>query len=409
MFVIEAAIDHAAKQLGVPKEKIQQANLLKDGDEFPYGQVVKNAEAAPCWNEAVKLFELEKLVNEIETYNRENEFSKKGYSLMPVCFGISFTNTMMNQARALVHIYWDGSVSISTGAVEMGQGVNTKMLQVASEALGIPLQKIRIESTNTTRVANTSPSAASATADLNGKALLNACDQITARLKEVAVKLAGAAAADNIEFRDERVFVNGVDKITWKELVRQAFMQRVNLSAKGHYATPEIYFDKTTEKGHPFAYHVYGTALTTVTVDCIRGVYELDAVKVVHDFGSTINSHIDLGQIEGGIVQGIGWMTMEEVIYNENGKLLSNALSTYKIPDIYSVPREINVQFLPTDGHEHAIFKSKAVGEPPLMYGIGAYFAIRNAILSYNPGANVPYIAPMTPEKVLNGLYSRKI
>jgi xanthine dehydrogenase large subunit len=409
MFVIEAAIDHAAKQLGVPKEKIQQANLLKDGDEFPYGQVVKNAEAAPCWNEAVKLFELENLANEIETYNRENEFSKKGYSLMPVCFGISFTNTMMNQARALVHIYWDGSVSISTGAVEMGQGVNTKMLQVASEALGIPLQKIRIESTNTTRVANTSPSAASATADLNGKALLNACDQITARLKEVAVKLNGAAAADNIEFRNERVFVNGVDKITWKELVRQAFMQRVNLSAKGHYATPEIYFDKTTEKGHPFAYHVYGTALTTVTVDCIRGVYELDAVKVVHDFGSTINSHIDLGQIEGGIVQGIGWMTMEEVIYNDNGKLLSNALSTYKIPDIYSVPREINVQVLPTDGHEHAIFKSKAVGEPPLMYGIGAYFAIRNAILAYNPGANIPYIAPMTPEKVLNGLYSRKI
>jgi xanthine dehydrogenase large subunit len=409
MFVIEAAIDHAAKKLNVPKEKIQEANLLKEGDEFPYGQVVKNAEAGSCWNEAVKTFQHEKLVNEIEAYNRENEFFKKGYSLMPVCFGISFTNTMMNQARALVHIYWDGSVSISTGAVEMGQGVNTKMLQVASEAFGLPLQKIRIESTNTTRVANTSPSAASATADLNGKALWNACGQIIDRLKEVAAKLTNASGADIIEFRDEKVFVNGVDKITWKELVRQAFMQRVNLSAKGHYATPEIHFDKTIEKGHPFAYHVYGTAITTVTVDCIRGVYELDAVKVVHDFGSTINSHIDLGQVEGGIVQGIGWMTMEEVIYNENGKLLSNALSTYKIPDIYSVPREIAVKFLQTDGHEHAIFKSKAVGEPPLMYGIGAWFAIRNAILAYNPGANVPYIAPMTPEKVLNGLYSRKI
>jgi xanthine dehydrogenase large subunit len=409
MFVIEAAIDHAAKKLGIPKEKIQQANLLADGDEFPYGQVVNGCEARSCWNEASEIFHVDKVAREIETFNRENEFFKKGYSLMPVCFGISFTNTMMNQARALVHVYWDGSVSISTGAVEMGQGVNTKMLQVASDSFGIPLQKIRIESTNTTRVANTSPSAASATADLNGKALLNACEQITARLKSVAIKLTNAADAGKVEFRDEKVFVNGTDKLSWKELVRQAFMQRVNLSAKGHYATPEIHFDKTIEKGHPFAYHVYGTALTIVTVDCIRGTYELDAVKVVHDFGSTINSHIDLGQVEGGIVQGIGWMTMEEVIYNENGKLLSNALSTYKIPDIYSVPREISVQFLETDGHEHAIFKSKAVGEPPLMYGIGAYFAIRNAILAYNPAADVPYMAPMTPEKVLNGLYSRKI
>jgi xanthine dehydrogenase large subunit len=409
MFVIEAAIDHAAKKLGVPKEKIQEANLLEVGDEFPYGQVVEQSEAKQCWNEAVASFQLDKTITEIETYNRENEFSKKGYSLMPVCFGISFTNTMMNQARALVHVYWDGSVSISTGAVEMGQGINTKMLQVAAAALGIRQEKIRIESTNTTRVANTSPSAASATADLNGKALLNACQQINARLMEVAAKLTNATAADKIECRDESILVNGTDKaIGWKELVRQAFLQRVNLSEKGHYATPEIHFDKTVEKGHPFAYHVYGTALTIVTVDCIRGTYEFDAVKVVHDFGSTINRHIDLGQVEGGIVQGMGWMTMEEVIYNENGKLLSNALSTYKIPDIYSVPRDISIRFLQTDGHEHAIFKSKAVGEPPLMYGIGAYFAVRNAILAYNPGAMVPYIAPITPEKVLNGLYSRK-
>jgi xanthine dehydrogenase large subunit len=410
MFVIEAAIDHAAKKLGIPKEKIQEANLLSDGDEFPYGQIVQKSEARNCWNETSKVYELEKIIGDIASYNSENEFSKKGYSLMPVCFGISFTNTMMNQARALVHVYWDGSVSISTGAVEMGQGVNTKMLQVAAAAFGIPEKKIRIESTNTTRVANTSPSAASATADLNGKALLDACEQISSRLKQVAADLTNAVDKDKIEFREEKVFVNSSDsQLEWKELVRQAFLQRVNLSAKGHYATPEIHFDKTIEKGHPFAYHVYGTAITIVTVDCIRGTYEFDAVKVVHDFGSTINKHIDLGQVEGGIVQGIGWMTMEEVIYNENGKLLSNALSTYKIPDIYSVPRELSVRFLQTDGHEHAIFKSKAVGEPPLMYGIGAYFAVRNAILAYNPSASVPYIAPITPERVLNGLYSRQL
>ncbi|HMI77976.1 MAG TPA: molybdopterin cofactor-binding domain-containing protein, partial [Ferruginibacter sp.] len=191
----------------------------------------------------------------------------------------------------------------------------------------------------------------------------------------------------------------------WKHLIRQAFMNRVNLSAKGHYATPIINFDKTIEKGHPFAYHVYGTALTIATVDCLRGTYEIDAVKVVHDFGSSMNRAVDLGQCEGGIVQGIGWMTMEEVIYNNEGKLLSNALSTYKIPDIYSIPKNLDIKFLHTDGNDMAIFRSKAVGEPPLMYGIGAFFAIRNAVLAFNPNSNILYDAPITPEKVLMGLY----
>jgi xanthine dehydrogenase large subunit len=194
----------------------------------------------------------------------------------------------------------------------------------------------------------------------------------------------------------------------WEEVVQKAFASRLNLSAKGHYATPEIHFDKVLEKGHPFAYHVYGTAITLVTVDCLRGTYEFDAVHAVHDCGSSMNTAIDLGQCEGGIVQGIGWMTMEDVVYNKEGKLLSNALSTYKIPDIYSVPKELNIHFLDDDGSPMAIEKSKAVGEPPLMYGIGAFFAIRNAILAFNPKANVPYVAPMTPEKVLMSLYSTR-
>ena len=183
-------------------------------------------------------------------------------------------------------------------------------------------------------------------------------------------------------------------------------MKRINLSAKGHYSTPVIHFDKTIEKGHPFAYHVYGAAITIVTVDCLRGTYEIDAVHVVHDAGSSMNHAVDLGQCEGGIVQGIGWMTMEEVVYNENGKLLSNALSTYKIPDIYSVPKKLDVDFLNTDKNNLAVLKSKAVGEPPLMYGIGAYFAIRNAVLAFNPKSSVTYSSPITPEKVLMGLYS---
>ncbi len=408
MFVIEAAIDHAAKELGLDASIIQRKNMMDNGTEFPYGQIVADCEAKNCWDEVKQRYNISSIKKEIEAHNKKNLFVKKGFSMMPVCFGISFTNTMMNQARALVHVYWDGSVSVSTGAVEMGQGVNTKLLQVAATCFGISTNKIKIETTNTTRVANTSPSAASSTTDLNGKALVNACNQIMERLKAVARNIFNEDESAKVVISDEIVFINGVQKeLDWKELVKQTFFRRINLSAKGHYATPVINFDKTIEKGHPFAYHVYGTALTIVTVDCVRGTYEIDAVHVVHDFGTSINRQIDLGQCEGGIVQGIGWMTMEEVVYNEEGKLLSNALSTYKIPDIYSVPKELNIHFLRTDGVDMAIYKSKAVGEPPLMYGIGAFFAIRNAILSFNPKAIAPYTSPMTPEKVLMTLYSK--
>lgn len=406
MFVIEAAIDDAAKKIGIDPYIIQQKNLLEDGNEFPYGQIVKNCEAQKCWNDAVEKYQLDKIKKEIEIFNSKNTFIKKGFSLMPVCFGISFTNTMMNQARALVHVYSDGTVGVSTGAVEMGQGVNSKMIQVASSSFGISPDKIKLESTNTTRVANTSPSAASATADLNGKALQDACNQIKKRLFDFIKTELTDNEDEIVEIKNETVYINDEPSFfNWKNLVQQAFAKRLNLSAKGHYATPIIHFDKKIEKGHPFAYHVYGTAITTVTVDCLRGIYELDTVQAVHDFGSSMNRPVDLGQCEGGIVQGIGWMTMEEVIYNEDGKLLSNALSTYKIPDIYSVPKTIDIHFLQTENDNLAIQKSKAVGEPPLMYGIGAFFAIRNAVLAFRGNSTIKYSAPITPEKVLMGLY----
>jgi xanthine dehydrogenase large subunit len=193
----------------------------------------------------------------------------------------------------------------------------------------------------------------------------------------------------------------------WNELITKCYVNRVSLSEHAHYATPEIHFDGVKEKGHPFAYHVYGTAITIVTVDCIRGTYEIDAVKLVHDFGSSMNPIVDKGQIEGGLVQGIGWMTMEEIIYDKEGRLRSNALSTYKVPDIYSVPKDISLHFLETQNDNLAIFRSKAVGEPPLMYGIGAYFALRNAVKAFNPESTIGFSAPMTPEKVLMGLYDR--
>lgn len=404
MFVIEAAIAKAAEELGISASEIQEKNLLQTGDEFPYGQKAVS-EATACWNKSKSLYDIDKIKNEVAIFNASNTLYKKAISFMPVCFGISFTKILMNQARALVHVYMDGSVNVSTGAVEMGQGVNTKMLQVAATIFSINENKIKINSTNTYRIANTSPSAASATADLNGKAVQMACESILARLKIAASEIFNCAAT-GISIKDEIIFVNNAaTDLSWDQLVLGAYLKRVSLSEHAHYATPDIYFDTTKEKGHPFAYHVFGTAITTVTVDCLRGIYEVDAVKLVHDFGTTMNPIIDTGQIEGGLVQGIGWMTMEEIIYDEQGVLRSNALSTYKIPDIYSVPKEVAIHFLETLNDNLAIFRSKAVGEPPLMYGIGTYFALRNAIKAFNPDSNIGFSAPMTPEKVLMGLY----
>ncbi len=407
MFVMESAIAKAAKELNVPAWKIQEANLLRENDEFPYGQIARQVEARHTWDSAKKAFNLEKMVAEVREFNRQNRSLKKGLALMPITFGISFTNTRMNHARALVHLYQDGSVGVSTAAVEMGQGVNTKLLQIAAQTFGIRPERVKIETTNTTRVANTSPSAASSTADLNGKALLKACSALRDRLRQTAAKMLNAAESE-ISLQNEFVYVSGKKSgCSWKQLISEASSNRLCLTENAHYATPDIQFDKNREKGHPFAYHVYGTSVFVVTVDCIRGTYRFDSVKIVHDFGRSLNRNIDMGQAEGALAQGIGWMTMEEIAYDEQGRLLSNALSTYKVPDLFSVPEEIEILPLETEGHEMAVLKSKAVGEPPLMYGIGAYFAIQNAIMAFNPDCQMRFHAPMTPEKVLMSLYSR--
>jgi xanthine dehydrogenase large subunit len=407
MFVIEAAIAKAAHEIGVNAKDIQEKNLLEENDELPYGQIMTHVEAKNAWHSALSLFNYNQLINEVSQFNKKNKNFKKGITLMPICFGISFTNTPMNHARALVHVYLDGSVGVSTGAVEMGQGVNTKMSQIAAQVFSLPLENIKIETTNTTRVANTSPSAASSTADLNGKALLKACKAILERLKTVAA-IELEVNKEIITIKDEWVFVSHKRSyLSWKKLISIAMLKRIALSENAHYATPLIHYDKTIEKGHPFAYHTYGTAIISATIDCLRGIYTFDAIKIVHDYGVSMNEGVDLGQVEGALAQGIGWMTMEELFYDLKGNLLSNALSTYKIPDIFSVAEDIEVIPLETKGDDLAILKSKAVGEPPLMYGIGAYFALQNAIIAYNPNYKPKFHAPMTPEKVLMGLYEK--
>lgn len=406
MFVIEAALAHAAHHLNVPAYELQQRNLVVNGNSFPYGQIANGFMLTKAWDDLKAKFNLPAVESSVRNFNEASGMLKKGISVMPVTFGISFTKTPMNQARALVHIYSDGSVGISTGAVEMGQGVNTKMVQVAAQTFSISPSRIKLESTNTTRVANTSPSAASSTADLNGKALRKACLILLERLKVCAAEYLNHSH-EEIKIIDEVVCYQGnPTEMNWDLLIDTAFLDRICLTENGHYATPVIHFDKTTETGHPFAYYVSGMALTEVTVDCLRGIYEIDAVKIVHDFGKSMNPDIDLGQMEGGLAQGIGWMTMEEIQYDEKGVLLSGSLSTYKVPDIYSAPKEILIEALETEGPDLAILKSKAVGEPPLMYGIGTYFAIENAVRAFNPDYTSTFDTPFTPEKVLMALYA---
>lgn len=406
MFVIESAIAHAAEKLSVKASDIQRVNLINDGDEFPYGQIAES-DAITSWTQGDEKYDFAELQKEADEFNASSRYFKKGVALMPVCFGISFTKTPMNQARSLVHVYTDGSVAVSTGAVEMGQGVNTKIAQVAAKMFGLEIGHVKVHTTNTLRIANTSPTAASAAADLNGKATQMACEAIRDRLLQIAVPLVEAETAEAVTLADGFVYRNGErTSLDWQTLVMTAHLDRVNLSEHSHYATPGINFDWSTAKGHPFAYHVYGAAIVGVTVDCLRGRYEVDYVKCCHDFGSSMNTAVDHGQVEGGIVQGLGWMTMEEVVYDAEGRLRSNALSTYKVPDIYSVPKEIAIHPLDTTRENLAVFNSKAVGEPPLMYGIGAYFAIRNAVRAFRDAeSELPFDAPFTPEKVLLGLY----
>jgi xanthine dehydrogenase large subunit len=409
MFVLEAAIFQAAEKLGLPAQVLQEKNLLGDGDEFPYGQKVKHCRARRCWDEALTAFDVAAARRRVEEYNLANPLSKKGLALMPVCFGISFTASHLNQAGALVHVYGDGSVAVSTGAVEMGQGVNNKILLVAARTLGIAQTRLRMESTCTQRVANTSPTAASTGADLNGRAVELACLELRRRLLETAARKLSLSDGGDLVLRSEKVYRQNEDTgLAWEELVQVAYLNRVNLSAQAHYATPGVYFDRSSEKGTPFAYHAFGTAVVEATVDALRGTFCVDAVRAVHDAGSSLHPLTDRGQAEGAIVQGIGWMTIEELVHDATGRLLSDSLSTYKVPDIRSAPEVLDVRFLEDAPNPAAVMNSKAIGEPPFMYGIGAYFALLEALRACRPGKALPYHAPLTPEKVLNWLAEKQ-
>lgn len=412
MFALEAAIFTAAEKMGVEPDFIQEQNLISDGYLFHYGQTVNECRMKKVWREAKECFDLRGAKKRVAVFNAAHKSQKKGLALMPVCFGISFTRTYLNQGSCLIHVYTDGSVALASGGVEMGQGISSNLIAIAARTLGISAKRIRYNSTNTSRIANISPSAASSTTDINGGATIVACKKILVGLKGVAARHF-ASSPETISIVNERVQVNGSDtELSWQELVSMAYYSRAPLMAHGFHTSPGIHFDNLAGKGSPFQYYAFGTSLIEVTVDCLNGSYVLDSARVVHDLGRPLIPSVDLGQVEGGLAQGIGWVTLEELSYDNEGRLASNSLSTYKVPDNYFMPDVIDIKFLETDSKRSGPFGSKAVGEPPFMYGIGAYFALKQAISAFRlqqhddkPTRSKVSLSPMTPERVLLSLY----
>jgi xanthine dehydrogenase large subunit len=344
----------------------------------------------------------------IKKFNLRNKYLKKGIAITPVKFGISFTTWHLNQAGALVHIYsTDGSVHVNTGAVEMGQGTYTKIAQLVAHELGLPFSKIKVSATCTDKVPNTSASAASSTTDLNGAAALNAITKIKQNLTSFVKRKYKVKNGDAI-------YENGLVKFKGKSfkfnsLIKDAYLNRVSLSSSGFYATPKIHFNKETFSGRPFLYFCYGAAVSEVIVDTFTGENKILRVDILHDAGRAINPAIELGQIEGGFVQGAGWLTMEEVNWKLNGQLTTHSPSTYKIPAVSDMPEKFNVEIFKNKNRENVVNKSKTTGEPPLMNAMSVFFAIKDAIASVGNYKIIPELnAPATPEKILMSIKNLK-
>ncbi|HEU5038232.1 MAG TPA: molybdopterin cofactor-binding domain-containing protein [Nocardioides sp.] len=378
MLVIEDVLGRCAPLLGVDPMELRRRNFYRAGQATPYGQPVRHPERAGlAWDQVVAEGRVRERLAEVEAFNAAHPHTKRGLAVTPVKFGISFNFTAFNQAGALVHVYKDGSVLINHGGTEMGQGLHTKMIQVAATALGVPLERVRLAPTRTDKVPNTSATAASSGADLNGGAIKDACDQILARLE-------------------------GVPGDTWEERVRTAYFQRIQLWAAGFYRTEGIHWDAATMTGHPFKYFAYGAAAAEVEVDGFTGAYTTRRVDIVHDVGDSLSPLVDVGQIEGGFVQGAGWLTLEDLRWDDaDGRLLTQAASTYKLPSFSEMPPELHVTLLPHAHEDGVVHGSKAVGEPPLMLAFSVREALRQAAAAFGPpGTSVELASPATPEAV---------
>ncbi len=402
----ERFIEEVAYATGLDPLEVRKRNLYgSDGREItPYHQPVEDMIAGEVIDDLEHSCDYRARQAAIRAFNRTSPVIKRGIALTPVKFGISFTATWYNQAGALVHVYTDGTVSLNHGGTEMGQGLLQKVAQVAAQAFGIGLDRIRITATTTGKVPNTSATAASSGSDLNGMAALDACETIKARLTAFAAER-WQEKPEAIAFLPGRVQI-GAREVGFAELVRAAYMARTQLSATGFYATPKIHWDRKAGRGHPFYYFAYGAAAAEVAIDTLTGEYKTLRVDILHDCGNSLNPAIDKGQIEGGFVQGMGWLTTEELVWDEKGRLATHAPSTYKIPVASDRPRIFNVALLEdAPNHEHTIHRSKAVGEPPLMLAISVLHALSDAVASVGDHRFCPHLdAPATPERVLDAV-----
>jgi xanthine dehydrogenase large subunit len=399
MIAIEDVLDRMARTLGLPPETVRERNFYREGDSTHYGMPVKDAgRIARIWSELKHTSEFDARRAAVDAYNAMHRNEKRGLAITPVKFGISFTATFFNQAGALVLLYRDGSVQVNHGGTEMGQGLHTKIRQIAAESLGLPLESVRVMPTRTDKVPNTSASAASASTDLNGAAVVNACEQLRARLAPVAAELLGCAEED-VRFGDGNVYATGAE-LPFNQIVEAAYRRRIALFAQGYYRTPGLSYDPTTGYGKPFHYFAYGAAVTEVELDGFTGAYRVLRTDILQDVGDSASPIIDRGQIEGGFVQGLGWLTLEELVWDGMGRLATNGASTYKLPSWSEMPEIFNVNFLTRAAEPGVVFGSKAVGEPPLMLAISAREAIRDAVAAFGAGGVVELESPATPERV---------
>jgi xanthine dehydrogenase large subunit len=404
IITIESIIDTIARELKLDPNNVRAINYYGEdtGDMTPYGQQVEDNRLVEVTEAIMASADWKRRRAEIDAHNAENPVIRRGLAMMPVKFGISFNLTSLNQAGALVHVYLDGSIFLNHGGTEMGQGLFVKVAQVVAEVFQVDLDMVRISSTATGKVPNTSATAASTGSDLNGMAAFKAATAIKARMTRVAAEHFDVEE-DVIVYREGRVHA-GNESISFGELAKMAWAKRVQLSEAGHYATPKIHWDGKTMKGRPFFYFSYGAAVAEVAVDTLTGETRCLRADILQDVGSPLNPAIDLGQIEGAFVQGMGWVTCEELWWDETGRLRTVGPSTYKIPGSRDVPPEFNVRILDNmPNREETVFRSKAIGEPPLMLGISIWLAIRDAIASIRGG--VPQLdSPATPENVLRSI-----
>ena len=400
MMAIERAIDAIAWSLGLDPLDVRKRNVYGDAerDLTPYGQRVADNVLPGLIETLEQTSDYRPRRAAVAAFNAQSRYLKRGLALTPVKFGISFTNAMLNQAGALVHVYHDGTVHLNHGGTEMGQGLFTKVAQVVAEEFGIDLDRVQITATRTDKVPNASATAASSGSDLNGMAAQAAARAIKARMIEYAAAQTGVPASQ-IAFRENQVFI-GSRAIPFSEMATRAWQGRVSLSASGFYSTPKIHWDREKATGRPFYYYAYGAACSEVVVDVTTGEMKVLRTDILHDVGRSLNPAIDLGQIEGGFVQGMGWLTTEELVFDKEGQLLTHAPSTYKIPCSSDVPADFRVALFNGSNREETIYRSKAVGEPPLMLGISVFAAIADALHSLAPGKPVPLDAPATAESI---------